>query len=195
LKSVERRHFGTKEGEEPKILIDNAAALYAQLALLDRRFFFCLDYEKLAEIKNSTLALQHELAQFLHEDEMAMILPEMIRVIRPSSSKPAYPTFILNDSIAVRHSKARHNNSQEYLAFQLQARLTLIDHLCCNNGGGGGGSSGGGSSSSGSSSSSSRLSKEKPNHRNEEKVRHEEEIKTPDTTNHVEEDNTQEEES
>ncbi len=156
------------------------------MALLDRRFFFCLDYEKLAEIKNSTLALQHEFAQFLHEDEMAMILPEMIKVIRPSSSKPAYPTFILNDSIAVRHNKARHNNSQEYLAFQLQARLTLIDHLCCNNCGGG----------SSSSSGSSRQSKEKPNHRNEEKVRHEEEIKTLDTTNHhVEEDNTREEES
>ena len=126
---MERRHFGTKEGEEPKILIDNAAALHAQLALLDKRFFFCLDYEKLLEIKSSTL--QHELAQFLHENEMPKILPEMIKVIRPSSSKPAFPTFILNDSVS-SNSSAQHNNSQEYLAFQLQARLALIDQLCHN---------------------------------------------------------------
>eukprot|EP01036_Dinobryon_divergens_P028578 gene28578-37542_t len=129
LKSVERRHFGTKEGEEPKILIDNAAALHAQLALLDRRFFFCLDYELLAEIKST--ALQRELAHFLHEDEMPKILTDMIKAIRPSSSKPLFPNFILNDSVAIKHNNAnKHNSSQEYLAFQLQARLALIDQLC-----------------------------------------------------------------
>ena len=128
MKSTERRHFGTKEGEESKTLIDNAAALYAQLALLDRRFFFCLDYEKLLDIKSS--ALQQELAQFLHEEEMPTFLTEMIKVLRPGSSKPEFPSFVLNESVAIRHNKARHNDSQEYLAFQLQARLTLINKLC-----------------------------------------------------------------
>ena len=128
MKSVEKRHFGTKEGEEPKILIDNAAALFAQLSLLDRRFFFCLDYEQLAEIKSS--ALQRELALFLHEEEMPRVLTDMIKAIRPSSTKPAFPTFILNDSVAIKNRKAQHNSSQEYLAFQLQARLALIDQLC-----------------------------------------------------------------
>jgi hypothetical protein len=182
---VERRHFGTKEGEEPKILIDNAASLYAQLALLDKRFFFCVDYEKLAEIKNSTLALQHELAQFLHEDEMAMILPEMIRVIRPSSSKPAFPTFILNDSVAIRHSKAKHNNSQEYLAFQLQARLTLIDHLCQNTG------------STRPSKKQSHLSSGALIHSDKEEKhgREKEEEKSPDTTqDHAEDEGSTQEE-
>eukprot|EP01036_Dinobryon_divergens_P028576 gene28576-37540_t len=129
LRSVERRDFGHEE-EEPKILIDNAAVLYTQLSLLDRRFFFCLDYEQLAEIKST--ALQRELALFLHEINMPKILAKMIAAIRPSSSKPAFPTFILNDSVAVRNSNAQHDNSQEYLAFLLQARLALIDQLCHN---------------------------------------------------------------
>jgi hypothetical protein len=126
---VERRDFG-KEEEEPKILIDNAAVLYTQLSLLDRRFFFCLDYEQLAEIKST--ALQRELALFLHEINMPKILNKMIAAIRPSSSKPAFPSFILNDSVAVKNSIAQHDNSQEYLAFLLQARLALIDQLCHN---------------------------------------------------------------
>ena len=132
MKSVERRHFGTKEGEEPKILIDNAASLHAQLALLDRRFFFCLDYEQLAEIKST--ALQRELALFLHEEEMPMVLTDMIKAIRPSSSKSVFPTFILNDSVAIKNRKAQHDSSEEYLAFQLQARLALIDQLCHHSG-------------------------------------------------------------
>ena len=179
---MERRRFGTKEGEEPKILIDNAAALHAQLALLDKRFFFCLDYEKLLEIKSSTL--QHELAQFLHENEMPKILPEMIKVIRPSSSKPAFPTFILNDSVAIRHSKAKHNNSQEYLAFHLQARLTLIDHLCQNTG------------STRPSKKQSHQSSGALIHSKEEKHgREKEEEKSPDTTqDHAEDEGSTQEE-
>ena len=126
---MERRDFGREE-EEPKILIDNAAVLYTQLSLLDRRFFFCLDYEQLAEIKSS--ALKRELALFLHEVNMPRVLTDMISAVRPSSTKPAFPTFILNDSVALRNRKAQHDSSQEYLAFQLQARLALIDQLCHN---------------------------------------------------------------
>ena len=165
---MERRHFGTKDGEEPKVLIDNAAAMYAQLSLLDRRFFFCLDYEQLAEIKSSTL--QRELARFLQEEEMPKILPEMIKAIRPSSSKPTFPATLLNNSVAIRHSKAKHNSSKEYLAFQLQARLTLIDRLCRTTG------------SSSSSSSSNRSSKEKPIQSNEDKESHDDEIMASDRT-------------
>jgi hypothetical protein len=163
---VERRHFGTKDGEEPKVLIDNAAAMYAQLSLLDRRFFFCLDYEQLAEIKSSRL--QRELARFLQEEEMPKILPEMIKAIRPSSSKPTFPATLLNNSVAIRHSKAKHNSSKEYLAFQLQARLTLIDRLCRTTGS--------------SSSSSNRSSKEKPIQSNEENESHDDEIMASDRT-------------
>ena len=88
---MERRDFGQEE-EEPKILIDNAAVLYTQLSLLDRRFFFCLDYEQLAEIKSS--ALQRELALFLHEINMPKILTKMISAVRPSSTKrPFQPSY------------------------------------------------------------------------------------------------------
>ena len=131
MNSVERRDFG-KEEEEPKILIDNAAVLYTQLSLLDRRFFFCLDYEQLAEIQSTDL--QRELAMFLHEVNMPKILNKLISALRPSSTKPVFPTFILNDSVS-SNSSAQHNNSQEYLAFQLQARLALIDQLCHNSNG------------------------------------------------------------
>ena len=131
LKSVTQRDFGREE-EEPKILIDNAAVLYTQLTLLDRRFFFCLDYEQLADIKSTNL--QRELALFLHEVNMPKILSKMISALRPSSPKSVFPTFILNDSVS-SNSSAQHNNSQEYLAFQLQARLALIDQLCHNSNG------------------------------------------------------------
>ena len=132
LKSVTQRDFGREE-EEPKILIDNAAVLYTQLTLLDRRFFFCLDYEQLAEIQSTDL--QRELAMFLHEVNMPKILNKMISALRPSSTKPVFPTFILNDSVAIRNSSSKHNTTQEYLSFQLQARLALIDQLCHNSNG------------------------------------------------------------
>ena len=124
LKSVDRRDFGQAE-EEPKILVDNAAALYAQLALLDRKFFHCLHYERL---NNFTPKSKKELIDFLHPENMKDIMTQMLTQIRPSkttlaaaNSSHLLPDKSLNDT---------HNSHFDYYSFQLDARLALINDLC-----------------------------------------------------------------
>ena len=69
LASTARRGIGGLE--EPKILLDNAAALHAQLQLLDHRFFQCLHYQ---DIGNLTATQQSELGDFLHPTLIPPIL-------------------------------------------------------------------------------------------------------------------------
>jgi len=126
LKSVDRRDFG-RANEEPKILIDNAAVLHTQLTLLDRRFYHCIDYEDLATIRSDPKQ-RAALMDFLHPKQMQPVLDQMLKVIKPSKNDPNEPKFILNDSVVMRNAK--HDSTQEYLAFQLQARMSLIDNLC-----------------------------------------------------------------
>ena len=69
LASTARRGIGGLE--EPKILLDNAAALHAQLQLLDHRFFQCLHYQ---DMGNLTATQQSQLADFLHPTLIPPIL-------------------------------------------------------------------------------------------------------------------------
>lgn len=122
LKSVDRRDFG-KENEEPKILIDNAAVLHAQLALLDPQFFLCLQYERLNDLKKASAAKEREkIVRFLHPKNLGNgIFEEMLQQVRPSS-KPDY-----NFTVSLSRE---HNSTLEYLAFMLNARNSMITDLC-----------------------------------------------------------------
>lgn len=157
LKSVDRRDFG-KADEEPKILVDNAAVLHGQLALLDPRFYYCLHYERLNELKTPAAKEEREdIVHFLHPKNFGGgVLEEMLTQIRPPSSKSGGRRHLVagNGSASVEekdprtHSLLRssapaaspttlavrnsleHNSTMEYLAFLLNARISLINDLC-----------------------------------------------------------------
>lgn len=121
LKSTLKRGFGG--AEESRILVDNAAAMYTQLHMLDRRFFLCLDYNDLTLMKNSTIAKiqaqKDAMAQFLHPNVIPPLMDQMLGKIRPSTSSSSKPLSNVNVSANAALSE-----------FQLESRISLIRALC-----------------------------------------------------------------
>jgi len=157
LKSVDRRDFG-KGDEEPKILVDNAAVLHAQLALLDSRFYYCLQYEALNDLKKpSAVQDREDLVNFLHPRNLAgETFDLMLQQIRPPSKSHRSLSSLISNASSIEqitplsgnsntvimknssHSQSfvndmrsrEHNSTMEYLTFQLNARLSMITDLC-----------------------------------------------------------------
>jgi hypothetical protein len=134
LRSTERRAFGGIE--EPRILIDNAAALYTQLKLLDRRFYHCVQYERLHLMANDTTE-QDKVIQFIHPNALRPIFGEMLQKFRSLSSLssvtsgPARPDRLERPDYGVpRQMNETRSRNSVYYEFQLGVRLQLIDDLC-----------------------------------------------------------------
>lgn len=111
LASTKRRHIGG--AIEPYILIDNASILYAQLAMLDQRFFYCIQYERL-----STLNVD-EKSSFLN-----FIHPELLNRMDVMFSA------IHNSSGSVVSEKVASVSKNSFFHFQLESRMKLISQLC-----------------------------------------------------------------
>mmetsp|Transcript_21987 Transcript_21987/g.31583 ORF Transcript_21987/g.31583 Transcript_21987/m.31583 type:complete len:323 (-) Transcript_21987:225-1193(-) len=108
LVSTISRGFGFNQ--EPMVLVDNAAVLYSQLKLIDRRFFFCLEYEKIPTL---TKKEKDELRMFLHPK---LEIDTMLKLFEVSSN-----TKRLDEEMG---------NSAPYHIHQLEARQFLIRKLC-----------------------------------------------------------------
>lgn len=126
LRSTAKRNFGGPE--ESRILVDNAAALYSQLHLLDQKFIHCIDYGDLLQLKvNSTFpsvkSKREQLEQFLHP---AVVPPLMDQMLQKVSSSPSGGTAAMTEAIGKRNLSANSALSE----FQLDSRLALIRDLC-----------------------------------------------------------------
>jgi hypothetical protein len=79
MNSVMRRGFSGYTGPltEARIIVDNAAALLAQMKMLDPRFFHCLEYEKMA---NMTTEEKGSLAEFLSPSVFGFGADKMLSV-------------------------------------------------------------------------------------------------------------------
>jgi len=123
LKSTIKRGFGGPE--ESRILLDNAAALYAQLRLLDRNFFHCLDYNDLfaLRINGSSQPImkdkKNRLAQFMHPIVVPPLIDAMLQKVNPVSGASS-------ESLSKRNMTANMALSE----FQLESRLLLVKELC-----------------------------------------------------------------
>lgn len=117
-----REHGGRLE---PKILINNAADLYSQLKLLDKRFFHCLNYRDIGLLGKEK---KEELQNFLHPKNIPVVIDEMISQISYTGSHTdTYSSVNELKGIALFKYLNR-----KYHANQLQARLDLIQELCEN---------------------------------------------------------------
>ena len=76
LKSTAKRKFGTPLEPEPRVLVDNAAALYTQMKLMDPRFFLSFDFDSL--VRSDWVAMidkrKHQIANFLHPGNLVVTL-------------------------------------------------------------------------------------------------------------------------
>jgi len=116
LASTSRRDFG--EQQEPRILLDNSAALYSQLRALDPKFFNCVEFE---QMRNLTSSQQEALASFLHPS-IKPILPKML-------SNFQLPT-ISNNTNSHGELGGLAAASNRYYETLLKANLNLIRILC-----------------------------------------------------------------
>lgn len=143
---------------EPKILIDNAAALYTQLLLLDRSFYQCVQYRELGKLSGPR---RHALAKFIHPTLAPPIMATMLSAVHYGGSSTYNNTeanaTISNSSPASNCSYSRRmeaklqahrsrvaseaagksasqlaaeESSARYHEFVLEQRLRLIDSLC-----------------------------------------------------------------
>ena len=146
LKSVAKREFGGPLGAagEPKILIENAAALYTQLALIDSSFYRCIQYNRLG---NLTAEERNGLATFLHPANTGTELDVMLREVKYSSGVKSEENRTASRSLDTVNSlppqvqqvkrppltTERMVATQEYYTLLLQSGLSLIDNLCTAN--------------------------------------------------------------
>lgn len=86
ISSTVNRNFGNG-ASEGKILIDNAAAMLAQIQLLSHDFFKCVKYRDLGKMKSDEKEVR-ELADFIHPENLGRsgILPTMLDVVHYSIS-------------------------------------------------------------------------------------------------------------
>lgn len=136
LNSTARRSIGGNE--EPKVLVDNAAALYAQMQLIDRKFYHCVQYRKLGHLNQSK---KDKLVDFLHPTLLTPIMDKMLTKVKYSGNKSrlTLPSFSRQGSGgSARGSLDPQENevskvvelSRKYHVWQLAQRLHLIDQLC-----------------------------------------------------------------
>jgi len=109
LVSTIGRGFGFNQ--EPMVLVDNAAVLYAQLKLIDRRFFFCLRYE---DVSTLTKKEKDDLRMFLHPK---LELDNMLKQFEVSTNTK-------------KLEEGELGSSASYHIHQLEARMFLIRKLC-----------------------------------------------------------------
>ena len=152
LASTTRRGFGGSAGtaNEPKILIDNAAALNSQLELIDKRFFHCMHYEDLATMNSAGKA---EFVSFVHPS-LGKISENMFAKVKDSSHSS--PSKSNSTAAAAGHGRRLRGSSKSndvgtvkpapnsvldlfeqslvnapaYYTMQLEARLRNLDQLC-----------------------------------------------------------------
>lgn len=129
LASTSRRKFGGQV--EAQILIDNAAVLHSQLALLGRPFYFCLHLEQLLRLKAPPLqGLKGQLVDFVHPHNLrGVIIDELLGQVSYSRKQSSGTSFEAGNSSEIL-SQLLRGNDEHYHIFQLNRRLDLIGSLC-----------------------------------------------------------------
>mmetsp|Transcript_8992 Transcript_8992/g.13398 ORF Transcript_8992/g.13398 Transcript_8992/m.13398 type:complete len:117 (+) Transcript_8992:896-1246(+) len=108
-------------------MIDNAAVLYTQLALIDPHFYYCIQYEDLVNLKLPSAAKERaRLSSFLHPTNLNEdVFFEMVNKVSDPKS------VSVNESEKDENRIHGHyNSSLDYLASLLNARQSFISELC-----------------------------------------------------------------
>jgi hypothetical protein len=144
LSSTTSRDIGGSN--EPKILIDNAAALYTQMLLVDPAFYHCVQYRELGSLSQRQ---KHSLAEFIHPALSVSTMDRMLSTVRYAGSSHANLTATATVPTRLESKLLRHRNrvakeaegksalqlaaeesSVRYHEWALDLRLGLIDGLC-----------------------------------------------------------------
>jgi hypothetical protein len=119
MRSTARRGFSN-----PKVLIDNAAALLGQLKLLDPKFYHCIEYEHIA---NMTEAKRNRYTTFMSPDVFDFHFDNMTKKMQYSNKMTEkYP--IPKD--LPRQERATYQSDMMRLEKRLHSVFKNIDSLC-----------------------------------------------------------------
>lgn len=140
LASTRRRDIGGVD--EPKVLVDNAAALYTQMKLIDRAFYHCVHYRELGKMTQNSKA-KAQLMHFLHPVLMPAVMDAMLSKVQyaatnTSTSTTYTPARTKKHGLKASNTVAERTQenlqlemrSNVYHEWQLQQRMDLIDELC-----------------------------------------------------------------
>jgi hypothetical protein len=141
INSVMKRKFmgESSPATQPRILIDNAAALYTQLELIDRNFIHCVRYK---DLKHWDKATKQSFAQFVQPVIIYHNLEQMLNRVRDHSNISTVKRHeVLETKEEYGQNLFAHTNSSndeeevqsiEFHVSALNARLKLIESLCPN---------------------------------------------------------------
>lgn len=113
LASNDHRNIGG--AVEPHIMVDNAAALYSQMLLMDHSFYHCMQFRELGAL---TPQQKESLATFIHPTLVPPIIDQMLSAVHYSENSVHKQMNITEES------------SLHYHEWLLERRLHLIDSLC-----------------------------------------------------------------
>ena len=103
----------------PKILIDNAAALYQQLSMLHPDFFYCVDYDSMT---NMTPEDRQHLLDFIHPVQLAGKGGKLLPPRLPSQQAPPSPLNFTELGMV----------TTDFYVMQLDQIMLRIQSLCNN---------------------------------------------------------------
>lgn len=112
LESDLRRHLGWEL--EGRILIDNAAVLHNQLLSIDKKFFTCIEYEKMGHFSTKE---KDSLRNFIHPVIDAPLFDKMMSKVRPYNASEV-KTYEHSEKLG------------QYTAARLQAVINMLRNVC-----------------------------------------------------------------
>lgn len=112
LESDLRRHFGWEL--EGRILIDNAAILHNQLLSIDRKFFTCIEYEKMGHFNTQE---KDAFRKFIHPALDAPLFDTMMSKVRPHNTSEV-------------KSYQYSEKFGKYAVARLQAVMNMLRNVC-----------------------------------------------------------------
>lgn len=119
------RRFDLPVHKEALVMLNAMSSLYSQLQLLDRRFFHCVDYEELLQMKGKQSGM--DLVNFIHPVVLQKQQEQLFAVVSADRKKE----IVHQQAEKQVQPNAGHADAQlEYLLWRLKRQQALLDALC-----------------------------------------------------------------
>jgi len=125
LKSYARR-FDLPVHKEALVMLNAMSSMYAQLRLIDKRFFLCVDYEELLVMKGKDA---DGLVDFIHPAVLKKYQQESFAVVSAERKNAAQPPAKVAQEPQGKQN-AKPDPQLEYLLWRLNRQQALLDTMC-----------------------------------------------------------------
>ena len=129
MHSTFRRRFGTLNEPEILILIDNASVLFTELSLIDKRFYYCIEFSRLVSENWAAISdsRKSHIMRFLHPSIVTEeVLKQMVQAINGTSTDGASTSASKSSKL----TPVQFTSSDHYEAHNFDVRMRLIEQKC-----------------------------------------------------------------